>query len=87
VTAARPVHAAQLWTSTSPSRDFRVARWTAKAMSPLPPDAATNVQVFSGLVPLPPSGYAAVFAVLEFRSDAGHFKLSTQMQMATATKP
>jgi PhoPQ-activated pathogenicity-related protein len=87
VTAARPVHAAQLWTSTSPSRDFRVARWTAKPMSPLPPDAATNVQAFSGLVPLPPSGYAAVFAVLEFRSDAGHFKLSTQMQMATATKP
>ena len=76
VTFNEPVKRALLWTATSPTRDFRPAKWTSRLL-PL----ALEAREVSASVTPPASGYAAFMVELTFASVGGDYKLSTQVQV------
>jgi PhoPQ-activated pathogenicity-related protein len=66
----------RLWAATAPARDFREARWEPREVRTAQTDAgAANVV----RLPLPESGYAAVFAELEFGRRRRAFSLTTNV--------
>lgn len=75
---AAPAHALA-WIATSPTRDFREAKWTSQKLE----------RVEGGYryeLPAPESGYAAMLGELKFVSDSLPYYLSTNVQIAPATK-
>ena len=83
VTADRAAKQALLWTATSPTRDFRSAKWQS---SPLPLDAAATHA--SAEVAAPTNGFTAVLVELAFAAPrGGDYRLSTQVQVTPDEKP
>ena len=76
-TSDRPARQAVLWTTQSPTRDFRPARWSAQ---PLALDPARTRA--TGAVPKPTQGFAAAMLEFTFATEAGvEYRLSTQVQV------
>jgi PhoPQ-activated pathogenicity-related protein len=67
-----------LWSATSPTRDFRTARWTA---SPLKPDHAGRV---NAAVPRPERGFVAFYADVAYQVEDLPLRLCTQLRLAGA---
>ncbi|MEP7000285.1 MAG: PhoPQ-activated protein PqaA family protein [bacterium] len=84
VTSRAGARAARLWVSTSRTRDFRAARWTAVAMRAVEtgPEGTTYV----GAVARPGSEHLAVFGEVEIEAGESTFKLSTPMRVVSGTK-
>ena len=77
VTFDRPAQQALLWTATSPTRDFRDAKWTSREL-PIKADARRA----SVKLNTPAKGYRAFMMELVFATDGGStYRLSTQVQV------
>jgi PhoPQ-activated pathogenicity-related protein len=66
----------RLWTATASTRDFREARWGAREVGAAGSEAGT-AEVLR--LPAPESGYAAVYAELEFGRRRRAFALTTNV--------
>jgi len=69
--------AARMWISQAPTRDFRKMSW-----QPAKLDASRGK--IAGVVPMPPTGYTAFFAELDFEIDGIRHQLSTQVRVLEA---
>jgi PhoPQ-activated pathogenicity-related protein len=77
VKADRPAKQAVLWCASSPTRDFRDAKWTSRVL-PL----GTGAAQVSADVEKPANGYSAFMVELTFTAAAGpDYRLSTQVQV------
>lgn len=76
--SASPSHALA-WIATSPTRDFREAKWTSEKLELV--DGA-----YRYALPVPESGYAAMLGELKFDSGSLPYYLSTNVQIAPAPK-
>lgn len=77
---AEPAHALA-WVATSPTRDFREAKWTSQKLQRV--DGA-----YRFALPAPETGYAALLGELKFASDSLPYYLSTNVKIVpAATKP
>jgi len=83
VAADRAAQQALLWTASSPTRDFRSAKWQSR---PLALDAdATHA---SADVATPTNGFTAFMVELAFAApQRGEYRLSTQVQVTPDEKP
>ena len=66
-----------VWTTTSPTRDFREAVWQAAKMTP----EGSN---YKYTLERPEQGYAAVFGEAVYKSNGRNFYLSTQVYILEA---
>lgn len=79
-----PVKSMQIWTATSPTRDFRSATWKAQ---PMPRDAESKLEnAYRGDLAAPASGFVAMFAEAEFAYDGTPYYLSTNVRIFAALK-
>jgi PhoPQ-activated pathogenicity-related protein len=81
------VKSQRLWTADSPTRDFRPARWSERVLL----SGSATVEVSSPVsraaaIPLPETGFRAMFAETEFRIGDLAFPLSTQIRILEAKK-
>ena len=76
--SASPAHAL-VWIATSPTRDFREAKWTSEKLELV--DVA-----YRYALPVPESGYAAMLGELKFDSNSLPYYLSTNVQIVPAPK-
>lgn len=72
----QPAKRALLWTATSPTRDFRPAKWTSRELS-----LNAEARSVSAGVNRPATGYLAFMVELTFAAPGGDLKLSTQAQV------
>ena len=75
---AEPAHALA-WIATSPTRDFREAKWTSHKLEWV--DGAYRYDL-----PAPESGYAAMLGELKFASNSLPYYLSTNVKIVPAAK-
>ena len=68
------------WVATSPTKDFREAKWESSAMH-----ADGQRQVFD--LPLPQQGFAAVLGEAEYASDDAPYFFSTNVRISGAESP
>ena len=73
--------AARVWTSTSGTRDFRTSRWGQTVMRTDSRTIPVQGATFRADVPLPSTGYTAVFGELEFEVEGRRFTLSTRIHI------
>jgi PhoPQ-activated pathogenicity-related protein len=71
---------ALVWIATSPTRDFRDAKWTSEKLELV--DGAYRYEM-----PFPAAGHAAIFGELKFNGDSLPYYLSTNVQMTPAPQP
>lgn len=76
--SAEPAHALA-WIATSPTRDFREAKWTSQKLQRV--DGA-----YRFALPAPETGYAAMLGELKFASDSLPYYLSTNVRIVPAEK-
>lgn len=73
--AATPApNGARLWIAQTPTKDFRAAKWTERAVR-------SSGEKIVAEVPLPDKGHAAFFGELDYEIDGLQYRLSTQMRM------
>lgn len=78
VKADRPAQQALQWTATSPTRDFRDAKWKSSRLAMTSGGTEATARAAA-----PVSGYTAVLAELTFATASGdRYRLSTQVQVA-----
>lgn len=63
----------KLWSATSPTKDFRKAKWAAKPLS-------ASGDGFVGEVEKPDQGHVALFGELRFKENGVTYSLSTQLR-------
>jgi PhoPQ-activated pathogenicity-related protein len=80
VTAGPSARSASVWTATSVNQEFRTSRWSQSVMRSIQPMIA-GTAAFAGELPLPTSGFAAIFAEVEFHDGGAAFTLTTPMQV------
>ncbi|MBU6402046.1 MAG: PhoPQ-activated pathogenicity-like protein PqaA type, partial [Verrucomicrobia bacterium] len=79
----RPARALRLWTATSPTRDFREAKWTARELEVPPGGERAAVAV-----PQPAQGFRAFLVEVELTSPTGQpYRLSTEARVTPDTVP
>ena len=77
VTANCPAKHALLWTTYSPTRDFRKAKWDSRPLT-----LEANATRATAEVATPTNGFAAFMAELAFTTASGNdYRLSTQVQV------
>jgi PhoPQ-activated pathogenicity-related protein len=80
VAAKDPPEKAELWTASSPTRDFREAKWTSAPME----KAAGG---FEGALAAPADGFAALFGRLTYRGSlGGPYTLATNVEVIGGEK-
>jgi len=77
VTADPMPIAARVWISQADTRDFRKMTWTAG-------DLSVKERKIVVILPMPPMGYTAFFAELDFEIDGMRHQLSTQVRVLDA---
>lgn len=72
---------ASLWTAVSKNKDFRQARWSSQPMETKNESEFHKEYLIE--VPLPASGYLAIFGEIAFLQDGHTFRLSTQTKISS----
>lgn len=67
-----------VWVASSPSRDFREAKWERRA-------AARKNDAFTYLIDIPKTGYIAAFGEASYSWSGGAFRLSTDVRIFSSS--
>jgi PhoPQ-activated pathogenicity-related protein len=67
-----------VWVASSPSRDFREAKWERRA-------ATRKNDAFTYLIDIPKTGYIAAFGEASYSWSGGSFRLSTDVRIFSSS--